>query len=63
MYKVAVYGQTSAQIKVAQRILRTTVDGQFGPMTFAKLAAWQRGQLLPVTGVLDKATWRRMTGR
>jgi len=62
IYKVAVYGQTSAQIKVAQRILGTTVDGQFGPMTFAKVAAWQRGKV-PVTGALDKATWRRMTGR
>jgi hypothetical protein len=62
IYKVAVYGQTSAQIKVAQRILRTTADGQFGPLTFAKVAAYQRGRV-PVTGVLDKATWRKLTGR
>lgn len=61
-YTVAVFGQTSAQIKVAQRLLRTTADGQFGPMTFSKVVAYQRGRV-PVTGALDKATWRRLTGR
>ena len=62
MYNVAVYGQTSAQIKLAQKLLGTTADGQFGPATFAKVIAFQYRRL-PVTGVLDKATWRKLTGR
>ena len=61
IYKVAVYGQTSAQIKVAQRLLGITADGEFGPATFAKVAAYQYHHM-PVTGALDKATWRRLTG-
>jgi len=61
-YRVAVYGQTSAQIAVAQRRLGATADGAFGPATFSKVVAWQKGQV-PVTGALDKATWRKLTGR
>jgi Putative peptidoglycan binding domain len=61
-YRVAVYGQRSAQIQVAQRLLRVTADGAFGPATFSKVIAWQRGRV-PVTGALDKATWRRLTGK
>jgi len=61
-YRVAVFGQQSAQIAVAQRLLGMTADGQFGSTTWAKVVSWQRGRV-PVTGVLDKATWRRLTGR
>jgi hypothetical protein len=61
-YQVAVLGQRSAQIAVAQKLLKVPADGQFGPVTFWKLAGWQRGRV-PVTGVLDKATWRTLTGR
>jgi hypothetical protein len=62
IYRVAVYGQRSAQIKVAQKLLGATADGSFGPATFSKVAAWQRGRV-PITGALDKATWRRLTGK
>lgn len=62
VYRVATYGQTSAQIKVAQRRLGLEADGQFGSVTFRRLIAWQTGRV-PITGVLDKATWRRMTGK
>jgi hypothetical protein len=62
MYRVAVFGQTSAQIKVAQRRLGVSADGHFGGPTFRKLVAWQKNRV-PVTGVLDKATWRRLTGK
>jgi len=61
-YQVAVLGQTSAQIAVAQRLLGVSADRQFGPVTFWRLLSWQRGRV-PVTGVLDKATWRKLTGR
>jgi hypothetical protein len=61
-YRVAAYGQSSPEIKAAQRLLHVTADGAFGPQTFSKVISWQRGRV-PVTGALDKATWRRLTGR
>jgi hypothetical protein len=62
IYKVATYGQTTAQIKVAQRLLGVTpINGTFGSATFSKVVAWQKGKV-PVTGVLDKPTWRKLTG-
>jgi peptidoglycan hydrolase-like protein with peptidoglycan-binding domain len=63
VYRVAVYGQTSAQIKVAQKKLGVTANGQFGGVTFSKLRAWQTRAHVPITGALDKATWRKMTGK
>jgi hypothetical protein len=63
VYRVAVYGQTSAQITTAQRRLGVAATGHFGWPTFRKLVAWQSAVHVPVTGVLDKATWRRMTGK
>jgi hypothetical protein len=62
VYQVAVLGQTSAQIAVAQRLLGLKADGQFGPATFWRVFGWQHGRV-PVTGALDKATWRKLTGR
>ena len=62
IYRVAVYGQSSTQIKVAQRLLHVAITGQFGSATFTKVVAWQKGRV-PITGVLDKATWRRLTGK
>lgn len=59
-YPVYVIGQRNAQIAVAQRALRVSADGQFGPATFAALVAWQKRVGVPVTGVLDKATWARL---
>ncbi len=35
----------------------TNADASFGPMTLTKLMAYQRTRRLPVTGVLDNATW------
>ena len=63
IYRVAVYGQRTSQIAVAQRRLGVTADGAFGPVTFAKVTAYQSRARIPVTGALDKATWRRLTGR
>lgn len=63
IYRVAVYGQRTSQIAVAQRRLGVTADGAFGPVTFYKVAAYQGRARIPVTGALDKATWKRLTGR
>lgn len=60
VYRVAVYGQMSAQIAVAQRLLGLRPTGQFGYATFKPLVAWQARAGVPVTGVLDKATWRKL---
>jgi len=35
-------------------------DEQFGPVTFAALVAWQTSAGVPITGVLDKATWAKL---
>ena len=37
------------------------VDGSFGPATLSRLLAHQQAQGLPVTGVLDNATWADFT--
>jgi hypothetical protein len=59
-YRVAVFGQTSAQIAVAQRRLGVTADGQFGPATFGALVSWQTRAHVPITGVLDTSTWHSL---
>jgi peptidoglycan hydrolase-like protein with peptidoglycan-binding domain len=59
-YPVYVFGQKNAQIAVAQKTLGVTQDGQFGPGTFAALQSWQARSGVPITGVLDKATWAKM---
>jgi peptidoglycan hydrolase-like protein with peptidoglycan-binding domain len=59
-YPVAVYGQASAQVAMAQRLLAVPVTGQFGSATLVSLIAWQARAGVPVTGVLDKATWARL---
>jgi peptidoglycan hydrolase-like protein with peptidoglycan-binding domain len=37
-----------------------TADGQFGPATWAALVSWQTKAKVPITGVLDKATWAKL---
>jgi peptidoglycan hydrolase-like protein with peptidoglycan-binding domain len=59
-YAVAVFGQQSAQIATAQRLLGVPVTGQFGSATMTGLVSWQTRAGVPVTGVLDKATWARL---
>ena len=59
-YPVYVMGQKNPQIAVAQRALRVTADGQFGPATWAALVSWQTKAKVPITGVLDKATWAKL---
>jgi hypothetical protein len=63
IYKVAVFGQYSAQIAGAQRALGVPVTGWFRSPTFYKVAAYQSRARIPVTGALDKTTWKRLTGR
>ncbi|MGE9808885.1 peptidoglycan-binding domain-containing protein [Janibacter sp. G1551] len=59
-YPTLKYGATGADVKLAQEVLGVTADGVFGPATLSALKAWQTKQGIPVTGVLDSATWTRM---
>jgi peptidoglycan hydrolase-like protein with peptidoglycan-binding domain len=59
-YAVFVSGQKHAQIAVAQKALGATPDGAFGPKTYAALVSWQTRARVPITGVLDKATWAKL---
>jgi peptidoglycan hydrolase-like protein with peptidoglycan-binding domain len=56
-------GDTGEAVEQAQRALRRTpdtsleVDGIFGPLTEASTKDFQQRAGLPVTGVVDEATW------
>jgi peptidoglycan hydrolase-like protein with peptidoglycan-binding domain len=56
-------GDSGEPVKQAQRALRRTpntsleVDGEFGPLTEAATKEFQRQAGLPVTGIVDEATW------
>jgi peptidoglycan hydrolase-like protein with peptidoglycan-binding domain len=59
-------GDSGDAVKQAQRGLRRTpntslvVDGQFGPLTEAATKEFQQQVGLPVTGIVDEATWTKL---
>jgi peptidoglycan hydrolase-like protein with peptidoglycan-binding domain len=59
-------GDTGEAVEQAQRALRRTpdtsleVDGIFGPSTEASTKDFQQRAGLPVTGVVDEATWNAL---
>jgi peptidoglycan hydrolase-like protein with peptidoglycan-binding domain len=59
-------GDTGDSVRQAQRALRRTpntslvVDGEFGPLTEAATKEFQQAEGLPVTGVVDEATWKAL---
>jgi len=59
-------GDKSAAVSQAQRALRRTpnlalqVDGIFGPLTETATKEFQKQVGLPVTGVVDAATWQAL---
>jgi putative cell wall-binding protein len=59
-YGIVWPGQSASSVKVAQAKLGVTADGAFGPLTRTALFAWQKTAAVPVTGVLDKATWAKL---
>jgi len=50
----------AAVIALQRRLGGLVADGQFGPMTRAKVLAFQRAVHLPATGVVDSTTWRKL---
>jgi peptidoglycan hydrolase-like protein with peptidoglycan-binding domain len=59
-YSLVWPGQSTSSVKVAQKALKIKVDGTFGAATRTALISWQKTHALPVTGVLDKATWAKL---
>lgn len=62
-YPVVLPHATNDYVRIAQRHLGFTggaVDGSFGPATLSALLAYQARYAVPVTGVLDNATWAKM---
>src|SRR4051794_39567765 len=57
-------GDTGEAVEQAQRALRRTpdtslaVDGIFGPLTESSTREFQQREGLPVTGMVDEATWK-----
>lgn len=60
------HGDTGDAVRQAQRALRRTpnttleVDGSFGPLTETATKEFQQQAGLPVTGVVDEATWKAL---
>jgi peptidoglycan hydrolase-like protein with peptidoglycan-binding domain len=59
-YPVLRQGSSGALVRTVQRIVGTTVDGQYGPRTASAVGTWQARRGLPVTRVVDDATWRTL---
>jgi len=60
------HGSKGEPVSQAQRALRRTpnlalqVDGEFGPLTETATKEFQKQAGLPVTGVVDEATWQAL---
>ena len=68
VYPVESLGNRGSEVRALQYLLRSHgraigVDGVFGATTQAAVAAHQQAKGLPVTGVVDEATWRSLTPR
>ncbi|MGB7820175.1 MAG: peptidoglycan-binding protein [Ornithinibacter sp.] len=59
-YPLLKQGATGADVALAQKVIGTTADGSFGPLTATALAAWQKSNGVSVTKELDNATWTKM---
>ncbi|WP_169797149.1 peptidoglycan-binding domain-containing protein, partial [Janibacter anophelis] len=53
-------GASGPDVQLAQKVLGVSADGVFGPATKSALRTWQSKNDVPVTGVLDQATWDKM---
>jgi murein DD-endopeptidase MepM/ murein hydrolase activator NlpD len=51
------YGSHGPAVARLQKPLGVYPDGQFGPVTLAAVRAFQQRSRLPVTGIVDNATW------
>jgi cell wall-associated NlpC family hydrolase len=53
-------GAVGPAVAAVQRLVRTTPDGEFGPLTAAAVTKWQKRHHVPATGLVDAATWQAL---
>lgn len=53
-------GDTGEEVKVLQRALGLTADGDFGPMTKAAVVAFQKKKGLFADGIVGRNTWAKL---
>jgi peptidoglycan hydrolase-like protein with peptidoglycan-binding domain len=57
-------GSTGPAVKAAQQALGgLTPDGEFGPLTLARVRAYQSAKGLPVNGIINAPVWSALMGR
>lgn len=57
MPKTAKYGSSGTRVKILQAILNIKEDGQYGKITRAKVAEWQKAHYLTPDGIVGPKTW------
>jgi murein DD-endopeptidase MepM/ murein hydrolase activator NlpD len=60
-FKPIKVGSKGASVKKVQAAVGATADGIFGPKTKAAVSAFQAKNDLPATGVVDEATWLKLS--
>lgn len=54
-------GADEAHVKVIQEAVEAEVTGEYDEATREAVMAYQKKKKLPVTGVVDAATWKKIT--
>ena len=62
-YYVLRVGSFGDEVRLLQKALGITVDGQFGPGTYEAVRSFQRAQGLTADGVVGTQTWSRLIER
>ena len=55
-------GAKGQGVKNIQSLLKIGSDGEFGPGTEKAVKSFQKKEKLPVTGIVDEETFRRLKG-
>lgn len=55
-------GSQGVSVKLVQAVVKTTEDGNFGPVTERKVKEWQAANGLLADGVVGPVTWKKMFG-
>ena len=62
LFKPFKKGSKGQGVKNIQTALKLTADGDFGSGTETAVKAFQKKEKMPVTGIVDEETWRRIKG-
>lgn len=62
LFKPFKVGASGSAVKTVQVALKIDADGKFGPGTEKAVKAFQKKEGLPVTGIVDEETYRRVKG-